>query len=196
MTERQLDDVARRALATRFPARDHATPLWPTTTPTTINWVKVALAAAGAVLTVIAVVVLAALWPRSSDHAETAAGGASSALPDMTRTRVMQLVDQFEHALGGGKVAQVEVVQSTHSRAVRVTMGDGVEGNQPVLVIQLQAATAFHVVHSGPPGATTNSTAKYEIVVVDARSFSETDASLGNQHVDLSTLGPVTRFRP
>lgn len=97
--------------------------------------------------------------------------------------------------MGGGKVAWVEVVRSTHRRAVQTTMQDLVGGDERVWVVELTAATMFHAVTTGPPGATSQ-TVKYMIWVLSARTFQITDASLTNKHADLSALGPVTSFKP
>jgi hypothetical protein len=192
VSDTDLEQVARRALAARFPAPPDAADLAHTVPPPRRRR-RTVLAAVAAALMVLGIAVGIAAWPTSDGHDVS---GGSGAMDAAARARITGLVHRFEHAVGGGRVALVEVVASTHHRAVQATMDALVQGDEPVWVVQLTAATVFHAITTGPKGADTNPIVKYAIWILTADTFQTTDSGVGNHHADLSALGTVTSFKP
>jgi hypothetical protein len=88
-------------------------------------------------------------------------------------------------------VRRAEAVESTHARAVKTTMGDGVQGEQPVWVVQVEGSHPFVCSScSGPPGGSAP-TGRYLLSVVDAATFQPWDFGIQPNAADLGQLGNV-----
>ena len=116
-----------------------------------------------------------------------------------TKTARMQDVDsqhqrqlwRFATRAAHGDVATAEAVRSTHARAVRVTMGDVVHGNQPVWVIQVRGSKEFVCnACSRPPGVPAQR-GRFLLFVLNATTFQTLDDGIGSARADLDQLGTV-----
>jgi hypothetical protein len=95
-----------------------------------------------------------------------------------------------------GTVKEAQAVGSTHAHAVAVTMSDGVEGDQPVWVIQVEGVGEFVCgVCSVPPGASAPH-GRFQLLIVDASTFRTLDFGLTDKDADLAALGPVLDLHP
>jgi hypothetical protein len=91
----------------------------------------------------------------------------------------------------GGDVATAEAVRSTHARAVRVTMGDLVQGNQPVWVIQVEGSTQFVCNACSRPAGAAAPRGRFLTMVADAATLQVLDGGIGPTRADLGQLGTV-----
>jgi hypothetical protein len=96
----------------------------------------------------------------------------------------------------GSTVRAAQAVGSTHARAVAVTMGDGVEGDQAVWVVQIEGVTEFVCDQcSVPPGARAPH-GRFQLQILDASTFRTLDFGLESTKTDLTKLGPVVDLHP
>lgn len=91
----------------------------------------------------------------------------------------------------GGDVATAESVRSTHATAVRVTIGDVVQGNQPVWVIQVEGRTEFVCNACSRPAAAAAPRGRFLTLVVDVTTLQVLDDGIGATRGDLGQLGTV-----
>ena len=106
------------------------------------------------------------------------------------RRRLWELATQTATSDGGG-VATAEAVRSRHAAALRVTMGDVVEGDEPVSVIQVEGSSQFVCnACSRPPGAAAPR-GRFLTLIVDATTLQALDDGIGPTRADLGRLGPV-----
>lgn len=96
----------------------------------------------------------------------------------------------------GGTVKEAQAVGSTHAHAVSVTMGDGVEGDQPVWVVQVEGVADFVCDACSGPSGSSAPHGRFQLLIVDASTFRTLDFGLENTKVDLTKLGPVTELHP
>jgi hypothetical protein len=75
--------------------------------------------------------------------------------------------------------------------AVRVTMGDIVEGNQPVWVIQVEGSTEFVCNACSRPAGAAAPRGTFLTLVVDATTFQGLDGGIGPTRAGLGQLGTV-----
>ena len=75
-------------------------------------------------------------------------------------------------------------------------MGDGVEGDQPVWVIQVEGVAEF-VCESctGPKGAPAGH-GRFQLLIVDASTFQTWDFGMSDKDANLTQLGPVVTLHP
>jgi hypothetical protein len=127
--------------------------------------------------------------------------GGPAAEPTTTKTGTQSLESATEHRLWqiaqrtadslGGQIKIAQAVRSQHIRAVRLTSGDRVTGNQAVWVIQVEGQRQFVCgACSVPPGGAAPR-GRFVTIVLDAKTFRQTDFGLGRQRVDLGRLGTV-----
>lgn len=121
-------------------------------------------------------------------------------------TTAQQASDQIERQLwriavnaarsNHAQVAHAEAVHaSSRAHAVAVTMGDGVAGDHPVWVVQVQTRHQFTCLScSGPAGSTVRG--RYIIIVLDAKTLRGSDDAITRQPANLAKLGRVIRLRP
>ena len=87
-------------------------------------------------------------------------------------------------------------MRSTHARAVAVTSGGIIEGDQPVWVIQVEGVGEFVCKScSVPPGASAPH-GRFQTLVVDASTFRTLDFGLSDTDANLTQLGPVVTLHP
>jgi hypothetical protein len=138
----------------------------------------------------------------ASSGAAVAAGPASeSALGPSASLSVDPALEKRLWALAvsaatseGGTAKVAEAVGSTHAHAVAVTMSDGVEGDQPVWVVQVEGVGEFVCgACSVPPGASAPH-GRFQLLIVDASTFRTLDFGLADTSADLTKLGPVTEL--
>jgi hypothetical protein len=110
-----------------------------------------------------------------------------------TEHRLWLIASQAARSLGG-QIKIAEAVRSQHARAVRVTSGGRVTGNQAVWVIQVEGVRQFVCgLCSGPPGASAPR-GRFVTIVLDATTFDRTDFGIAPERVDLARLGTVIRL--
>jgi hypothetical protein len=125
----------------------------------------------------------------------TVASSASISLSPAVEARLWAFAVSAATA-GGSTVKAAQAVGSTHARAVAVTMSDGVEGDQPVWVVQIEGVTDFVCDQcSVPPGAHAPR-GRFELQIVDASTFQPLDFGIGSTKTDLTKLGPVVNLHP
>lgn len=96
----------------------------------------------------------------------------------------------------GSSVKAAQAVGSTHAHAVAVTMKDGVEGDQPVWVVQIEGVSDFVCeACSVPPGASAPR-GRFQVLIVDASTFRTLDFGIDATRTDLSQLGTVVDLHP
>jgi hypothetical protein len=96
----------------------------------------------------------------------------------------------------GGTVKEAQAVRSTHAHAVAVTMSDGVQGDQPVWVVQVEGVADFVCdACFGPPGSSAPH-GRFQLLIVDASTFRTLDFGLSAKDADLTQLGPVVDLHP
>ena len=93
-----------------------------------------------------------------------------------------------------GKIKVAEAVKSTHARAVRVTSGDLVSGNQPVWVVQVEGYRPFVCTSCSHPYGVPAPRGRFRTVIVDATTFAITDDGTGSKGADLGSLGTVVHL--
>jgi hypothetical protein len=96
----------------------------------------------------------------------------------------------------GSTVKAAQAVGSTHARAVKVTMGDGVEGDQPVWVVQIEGVTEFVCDQCSVPQGASAPHGRFQLQIVDASTFRPLDFGLESTKTDLTKLGPVVDLHP
>jgi hypothetical protein len=144
-------------------------------------------------IVVIALVIAgcASSGPRAFAGSTASSGASTPAAGDPPTVQRLWAIANSAAVANGGTVFAADAVESTHSKAVRVTMGDGVSGDELVWVVQVEGERRF--VCNGcsrPPGAT-SPTGRYLLLVLDARTFDRTDFGIGPTVADLTKLGPV-----
>lgn len=115
--------------------------------------------------------------------------GDGSASPDgEVRERLLSLADRAAEQ-NGGRVARVEVVESTRA-AANQAIGAGVSGDEAVWVMQIEGEPGdpFLGIRSGKPG-------RYIFSVLRQSDYVNTDGGMSQQPTDLSQLGEVTVLR-
>jgi hypothetical protein len=85
----------------------------------------------------------------------------------------------------------VTIDGSSHATAVRVTMGDVVEGNQPVWVIQVEGSTQFVCNACSRLAGAVAPRGRFLTLVVDATTLQVLDDGIGPTRAHLGQLGPV-----
>lgn len=103
------------------------------------------------------------------------------------RRQLWELATRAAHS----HVATAEAVRSAHARAVRVTMGDVVHGNQPVWVIQVGGRREFVCNACSRPAGAAAPRGRFLLLVVDATTLKAFDSGIGPTHADLGQLGTV-----
>jgi hypothetical protein len=96
----------------------------------------------------------------------------------------------------GTTVKDAEAVRSTHMRAVAVTMGDGVEDDQPVWVIQLEGVAEFVCDQCSFPQGAKAPRGRFQVLIVGASTFQGLDFGLSDTKADLTKLGSVVDLHP
>jgi hypothetical protein len=93
-----------------------------------------------------------------------------------------------------GRIELAQAVASTRARAVRVTSGDRVAGNEDVWVIQIEGVEPFACGGcSRPPGVPAQH-GRFLTIVLNAKTFDSTDFGIGPDSVDLARLGEVVNL--
>jgi hypothetical protein len=120
---------------------------------------------------------------------------ASNSVDPALVKRLWALADSA--ATGDGSPVKVaQAVRSTHALAVAMTMGDGVEGDQPVWVIQVEAVGEFVCDGCSYPQGAVAPRGRFQLLVVDASTFQSLDGSIGSRKADLTQFGPVVDLHP
>jgi hypothetical protein len=127
--------------------------------------------------------------PATSSTSRHAAARTQDVDPQLQR-RLWELATHAARS-DGGDVATAEAVPSTHATAVRVTMGDIVQGNQPVWVIQVQGRTQFVCNACSRPAGAAAPRGRFLTLVVDATTLQTLDDGIGPTGADLGQLGTV-----
>jgi len=91
----------------------------------------------------------------------------------------------------GGAVRSAEAVKSTHAKAVQVTMGDRVEGDEPVWVLQIEGQKPFVCGQCKDPVGGSGPSGRYLIYILDQQTFAQSDFGISATGADLSQLGSV-----
>lgn len=141
--------------------------------------------------------------PASTAAAATGSGGLASLAPSAVggspdpalQKRLWTLADAAATE-DGSPVKVAQAVRSTHALAVAMTMGDGVEGDQPVWVIQVEAVGEFVCNGCSYPQGAVAPRGRYQLLVVDASTLHSLDGSIGSRKADLTQLGPVVDLHP
>jgi hypothetical protein len=141
--------------------------------------------------------------PASSQPASAGPASSSMTLPPSASVSLSPAVEARLWAFAasvatseGSRVKAAQAVGSTHARAVAVTMSDGVEGDQPVWVVQIEGVTEFVCDQcSVPPGASAPH-GRFQLQIVDASTFRTLDLGLESTKTDLTKLGPVVDLHP
>lgn len=127
--------------------------------------------------------------PATSSTSRLAAARTQDVDPQLQR-RLWELATHAARSDGGG-VAVAEAVRSTHATAVRVTMGDIVQGNQPVWVIQVEGRTEFVCNACSRLAGAAAPRGRFLTLVVDATTLQADDGGIGPTRADLGQLGTV-----
>jgi hypothetical protein len=130
--------------------------------------------------------------PSSSVTAPSLAG----ASPDPAVEKRLWALAVSAAAAEGGTVKAAQAVGSTHARAVAVTMSDGVEGDQPVWVVQIEGVTEFVCDQCSVPEGASAPHGRFQLLIVDAETFRTLDFGLQSTETDLTKLGPVVGLHP
>ena len=96
----------------------------------------------------------------------------------------------------GSTVKAAQAVRSTHARAVAVTSGGGVGGDQPVWVVQVEGVGEFVCNSCSVPQGASAPHGRYQVFIVDASTFRTLDFGLSAKAADLTQLGPVVDLHP
>jgi hypothetical protein len=96
----------------------------------------------------------------------------------------------------GSTVKEAQAVGSTHARAVAATMGDGVEDDQPVWVIQVEGAAEFVCDQCSFPQGAAAPRGRFQVLIVGASTFQGLDFGLSDKKSDLTKLGQVVELHP
>jgi hypothetical protein len=141
----------------------------------------------------------AALAPAASSvppsSSVTAPSSASASSDPAVEKRLWALAVSAA-AAEGGTVKAAQEVGSTHARAVAVTMSDGVEGDQPVWVVQIEGVTEFVCDQCSVPQGGSAPHGRFQLLIVDAATFRTLDFGLQSTKTDLTKLGPVVDLHP
>jgi hypothetical protein len=139
--------------------------------------------------------------PASSEPAS--AGPASTPVPSSAGASLDAAVEKRLWALAvaaatsdGSTVKAAQAVGSTHARAVAATMGGGVEGDQPVWVVQVEGVTEFVCEACSVPQGASAPRGRFQVLVVDASTFRTLDFGLESTKADLTQLGSVVDLHP
>jgi biotin carboxyl carrier protein len=133
--------------------------------------------------------------PTSAGPVSTVAPTASLSFDAAIEQRLWTLAVSAATA-EGSTVKEAEAVGSTHAHAVAVTMGDGVEDDQPVWVVQLEGVAEFVCDQcSVPPGAKAPR-GRFQVLIVGASTFRGLDFGLSDTKADLTKLGSVVELHP
>ena len=131
----------------------------------------------------------------SSSHAGAMAASSRSREPtgtsDPATIHRLWLLALSGARQNGGRVLRAEAVKSTHSTAVQATMGDGVQGDQPVWVLQVEGTKPFACRACRHPAAASPPAGRYLTYILDQRTFAQSDFAITASPADLSRLGPV-----
>lgn len=90
-----------------------------------------------------------------------------------------------------GSALIAQAVQSTLAHAAKVISGDGVSGEQPVWVIQVEGTERFTCVGCHRPPRAPSPRGRFLRVVLDAQSWWQSSFGIGDVKADLSQLGEV-----
>lgn len=141
--------------------------------------------------------------PASTGPASTGAGQLASPAPsavggspDPALEKQLWAIAESAATGDGSPVKVAQAVRSTHALAVATTMGDGVEGDQQVWVIQVEAVGEFVCDGCSYPQGAVAPRGRYQVLVVDASTLRSLDGSIGDREADLAQLGPVVDLHP
>lgn len=90
-----------------------------------------------------------------------------------------------------GSVLSAQAAMSSRARAVEVTSGARVGGEHEVWVIQVEGAESFTFVGCRRPPGAPSPRGRFLTLVVDARSFVQSDFGISDVKAELSRLGAV-----
>jgi hypothetical protein len=90
-----------------------------------------------------------------------------------------------------GSAFNAQAVKSSRARAVEVISGATVRGEQAVWVIQVEGTERFTCVGCRRPRGAPSPRGQFLTLVVDARSFVQSDFGISDVKADLSQLGAV-----
>jgi hypothetical protein len=125
-------------------------------------------------------------------HSSTSAGetGSQDVVGPVIEHRLWQVAERAAEGMNG-QIESAQAVRSQRAAAVRLTSGSTVPGNRDVWAIQIEGVHEFVCRKcSRPPGARPPS-GRFITLVVDAKTFEETDGGLAADSVDLGELGTV-----
>ena len=91
----------------------------------------------------------------------------------------------------GGTVLTAEAVKSSHGKAVQATMGEGVQGDTPVWVLQVEGTKPFVCGVCRVPAGASAPTGRYLTYILDQQTFAQSDFGVTATGADLSQLGTV-----
>ena len=135
----------------------------------------------------------ASAGPASSGAPSAAASALNGSLDAAVEKRLWELAVSAATA-EGSTVKEAQAVRSTHAHAVAVTMGDGVEDDQPVWVVQLEGVGEFVCNQCSVPQGGAQPRGRYQVLIVGASTLQGMDFGLSNTNVDLAQLGPVVEL--
>jgi hypothetical protein len=121
---------------------------------------------------------------------------AASGSPDPALEKRLWALAVSAATSGGSTVKEAQAVGSTHARAVSATMGDGVEGDQPVWVIQVEGVAEFGCDACFGPAGSSAPHGRFQVLIVDASTFRTLDFGLSAKAANLAQLGPVVDLHP
>lgn len=128
--------------------------------------------------------------PASSRVSASTSGTSSANIDQQAMARLWLLATRAAKA-NGAVVLSAEAVRSTHAKAVWVTMGDRVEGDQPVWVVQVKGQKPFVCGECSIPPGTSAPTGRYLLLVVGAQTFQQSDFGITSTDAHLNRLGPL-----
>jgi len=133
--------------------------------------------------------------PPSSQPASAVASAAPASGSDPTLQKLWDLAVSAATAQGG-TIKAAQAVRSTHARAVAVTSGGIIEGDQPVWVIQVEGVGEFVCNSCSVPAGASAPHGRFQTFVVDASTFRTLDFGLSDTDANLTQLGTVVTLHP
>jgi hypothetical protein len=96
----------------------------------------------------------------------------------------------------GGTIKAAQAVRSTHARAVAVTSGGVITGDEPVWVVQVEGVKEFVCNSCSFPQGASAPHGRFQVLILDASTFRTLDFGLSDKDASLIQLGSVVELHP
>ncbi len=118
---------------------------------------------------------------------------AGSGSDDATMAKLRAIARHAAEA-NSGHADRAEAVKTTHATGERVVSGAGVQGEQPVWIVQVEGTFTCNSCSHLFRGSAIRG--HYLTITVDAATWRDTDFGIGDGRADLAKLGQVVDVTP